>query len=123
ATRARFNPALQPVADEGLAFDEHLTVTRIVEGSPAAKAGLMIGDVLMSIGGRLAPSGPGAVEAFAGQVRALPAGGRPLPLAVERAGVARQLAVTPELVCDFDVTVFASDATNAFTHRPTTPAT
>jgi len=116
ANRESFNPALQPAADGDLAFDEHLMVTRIVEGSPAAKAGLMIGDVLMSVGGRLAPSGPGAVEAFAGLVRALPAGGRPVPLAVERAGVAQQLAVTPELVCDFDITVFASDEINAYTN-------
>jgi peptidase M48-like protein/PDZ domain-containing protein len=119
ANRESFNPALQPAADAGLAFDEHLKVTRIVEGSPAAKAGLRIGDVLMSVGGRLAPSGPGAVEAFAGLVRALPAGGRPVPLAVERAGVARQLAVTPELVCDFDIAVLASDQVNAFTNGRT----
>jgi membrane-associated protease RseP (regulator of RpoE activity) len=58
ANRESFNPALQPAADELLGFDEHLKVTRVVEGSPAAKAGLQIGDVLMSVGGRLAPSGP-----------------------------------------------------------------
>jgi beta-barrel assembly-enhancing protease len=119
ANRESFNPALEPAADEVLGFDEHLKVTRIVEGSPAAKAGLQIGDVLMSVGGHLAPSGPGAGEAFAGLVRALPAGGRPVPLAVERAGVAQQLSVTPEVVCDFDVTVMASDEVNAYTNGRT----
>ena len=119
ANRESFNPALEPAADELLGFDEHLKVTRIVEGSPAAKAGLQIGDVLMSLGGRLAPSGPGAGEAFAGLVRALPAGGRPVPLAVERAGVAQQLSVTPEVVCDFDITVMASDEVNAYTNGRT----
>jgi hypothetical protein len=119
ANRESFNAALQPAADELLGFDEHLKVTRVVEGSPAARAGLQIGDVLMSVGGRLAPSGPGAVESFAGLVRALPAGGGPVPLAVERAGVARQLSVTPELVCDFDVTVLASDEINAYTNGRT----
>lgn len=115
ANRDSFNPALQPAADELLGFDEHLKVTRIVEGSPAAKAGLQAGDVLMTVGGRLVPSGAGAAAAFAGLVRTLPAGGRPVPLAVQRAGVARQLAVTPELACDFDITVMASDEVNAYT--------
>jgi hypothetical protein len=119
SNRESFNPALQPAADQLLGFDEHLKVTRVVQGSPAAKAGLQIGDVLMSVGGRLAPSGPGAVEAFAGLVRALPVGGRPVAVAVERAGVTQQLAVTPELVCDFDVTVLASDEVNAYTNGRT----
>jgi hypothetical protein len=119
ANRESYNAALQPEPDEDLAFDEHLKVTRIVEGSPAAKAGLKIGDILTSLGGRLAPSGPGAVEAFAGLVRALPAGGRPVPLAVERDGAAQQLSVTPELVCDFDISVLASDEVNAFTNGRT----
>jgi len=119
ANRESFNPAIQPAADELLGFDEHLKVTRVVEGSPAAKAGLQIGDVLTALGGRAAPMGPGAVEAFAGLVRALPVGGRPVPLAVERAGVAQQLSVTPELICDFDVTVMASDEVNAYTNGRT----
>lgn len=80
---------------------------------------MQIGDVLMSVGGRLTPAGPGAGEAFAGLVRALPASGRPVPLAVERAGLAQQLSVTPEVVCDFDVTVMASDEINAYTNGRT----
>jgi hypothetical protein len=119
ANRESFNPAIQPAADELLGFDEHLKVTRVVEGSPAAKAGLQIGDVLTSLGGRAAPMGPGAGEAFAALVRALPVGGHPVALAVERAGVAQQLAVTPELICDFAVTVMASDEVNAYTNGRT----
>jgi hypothetical protein len=119
ANRESYNAALQPEPDEDLAFDEHLKVTRVVEGSPAAKAGLKIGDILTSLGGRVAPSGPGAVEAFAGLVRALPAGGHPVPVAVERDGAAQQLSVTPELICDFDITVLASDEVNAYTNGRT----
>jgi peptidase M48-like protein/PDZ domain-containing protein len=117
--RESFNRALQPAADKELGLDEHLKVTRIVAGSPAAKAGLEIGDVLMSLGGRLAPTGRGAVEAFADQVRALPAGGRPVPLEVERAGVTQKLSVTPELACDFAVTVMVGDQVNAYTNGRT----
>ncbi len=119
ANRESFNPALQPAAGELLGFDEHLKVTRVVEGSPAAKAGLQIGDVLTALQGKIVPSGPGAGEAFAGLLRAMPAAGRPVALAVERAGVAQQLAVTPELVCDFDVTVLESDEVNAYTNGRT----
>ena len=115
ANRESFNRALQPAADELLGFDEHLKVTRIVAGSPAAKAGLQAGDILMTLGGRMVPSGAGAAASFTGLVRTLPAGGRPVPLAVQRAGVAEQLAVTPELICDFDITVMESDEVNAFT--------
>jgi len=115
ANRESFNPALQPAADELLGFDEHLKVTRIVQGSPAAKAGLQTGDVLMTVGGRVVPSGAGASAYFAGLVRSMPAGGRPVPLAVKRAGVDQQLAVTPELACDFDITVSESAEANAFT--------
>jgi hypothetical protein len=116
ANRESFDPKLEPAADKGLGFDEHLKVIRVIEGSPAARAGLQIGDVLTSLGGRLAPSGPGAVEAFAGRLRALQSGGPPVALAVERAGVAQQLAVTPEVVCDFSITVMAGDDVNAYTN-------
>jgi len=116
ANRESFDPKLEPAADQRLGFDEHLKITRVVEGSPGARAGLQIGDVLTSLGGRLAPAGPGAVEAFTGQLRTLPSGGPPVALAVERAGVAQQLAVTPELVCDLGVTVMAGDDVNAYTN-------
>jgi len=117
--RESFNRALQPATDKELGLDDHLKVTRIVDGSPAAKAGLQIGDVLESIGGRLAPTGRGAVEAFADQVRALPAGDRPVPLEVERGGVTQTLTVTPELACDFGVTVMVGDQVNAYTNGRT----
>lgn len=119
ANRESFDPARQPAVDDLPAFGEHLQVTRVIEGSPAAKAGLQSGDVLMAIQGTMVPSGAGAGEAFAGLLRALPAAGRPLSLAVERAGVARQLSVTPEVVCDFDVTVMESDQIDAFTNGRT----
>src|SRR5438876_8701 len=52
ANRESFNAEQQPEPDDDVALDEHLKVTRIVEGSPAAKAGLQIGDVLTAVGGR-----------------------------------------------------------------------
>src|SRR5262249_31548763 len=117
--RESFNRALQPATDKELGLDDHLKVTRIVDGSPAAKAGLQIGDLLESICGPLAPTPGGAAGASAAQVRALPAGDRPVPLEVERGGVTQTLTVTPELACDFGVTVMVGDQVNAYTNGRT----
>ncbi len=64
-------------------------VGRVVEGGPAAAAGLRSGDVVTSVDGRPVSHWEDAERAIAGS------GGRPLRLTVKREGTEQTVAVTP----------------------------
>lgn len=84
-----FDPAL--AARFGLAADESgLVVTAVAPGSPAAHAGLWVGDLLRRFGTLDFPTLPGLAE----QESALRFG-EPVPLTVQRQGERLTLVVTP----------------------------
>jgi serine protease Do len=79
-------PAL--AARAGVAPGPAVLVTEVLPGSPAERAGLLIGDVLVAVDG-------GALEGSGGLLSALEAHGEgPLQLTLIRAGAGRDLAVT-----------------------------
>ncbi len=68
------------------------TVGRLVEGSPAATAGLRVGDVVLTVNGR-------PVRYWERVERAVAAsGGRPLVLTVRRAGAEQTMTVAPRQI-------------------------
>jgi regulator of sigma E protease len=69
----------------------NVLVSTVEAGSPAARAGLARGDLILSVDGQLA----GSFLSFAETVRT--SGGRPLELVVARAGRLEQIRVAPEL--------------------------
>jgi CubicO group peptidase (beta-lactamase class C family) len=65
-------------------------VEQVLPGSAAERDGLQVGDVLISVDGKPLSSNPMAV------LSEYLATGRPIPLAVERAGKAQEIIVTPK---------------------------
>jgi serine protease Do len=89
AVPAPLPPAI--AASFGIADGAGLMLTDIVDGSPADRAGLLPGDVLLALGGP--PAGAGLDAIARGLRRMRP--GSPLRLSLLRGGVAREVEVTP----------------------------
>lgn len=105
-TRAAKTAALQLDA-------ERPTVISVAEGGPAAKAGLLPGDVVIRVDGRMAPK-----KAWPSWLRhRLEAAdkARPVPIEVRRQGQTKMLAATPLLACNIPVELARDNDTNAYT--------
>jgi len=110
-TRGRIGVGIQNVSRDladslGLAKAEGAAVSNVEEGSPAAKAGLEVGDVILKIDGR-------AVEGSADLSRTIRAikPGNKVNLAVWRGGKPRDLTVTVAEFKDDEATKVASAKT------------
>jgi Zn-dependent protease with chaperone function len=111
-----FDPAANVDGFDVDDLGDRYEVTRIVGGSPAAQAGLQVGDILVSLAGQPVPQGPGTAEAALRLGRQVARDGQPLALTIERDGAQRPLSLTPVLACDIDLIVQRSWEINAYTN-------
>jgi len=107
--RADLHPERRDVAAEALNLDaERPTVVTVVAGGPAAKSGLLPGDVLVSIDGEQAPANRFA-EWIANRLQR--SGGSPLRVEFTRRGTPHVRSVQPIMGC----LLTANQGTNALT--------
>jgi hypothetical protein len=106
-----FDPAVNVDGFDADDLGDAHEVTRVVEGSPAARAGLRVGDILLSFGGQ-----PLAAAGLRPGRQAATRTGQPVAVAAERDGVQRTLTLTPVLACDIDLMVQRSWEINAYTN-------
>ena len=97
-----------------LGMNERLQVTGVLAGSGAAKAGLEIGDRLMSAGGKPLPTGANASTLAGGVFGPLVRSQSTLPFVVERDGKQKQLSVPVTRACGFGVELGNSDNINSY---------
>jgi hypothetical protein len=95
-------------------MDERLQVTNVLAGSGAAKAGLKVGDDLISAGGKPLPTGPHALSGAGAVFGPLVASQANIPLAIERGGSPRQITVPVTRACAFAVELGNADNVNAY---------
>lgn len=88
------------------------TVISVVDGSPAAEAGIVIGDEITSLDGELIPLTRTAGW-MAGWLNHH--GARPLQANVRRDGVDRTVTITPVMGCAIPIVYVTADDTNAHT--------
>lgn len=88
------------------------TVISVVEGSPAAAAGIVKGDEIIALNGELIPL-TGTANWMAGWLKHH--GPRPFEANVRRDGVDRTVTITPVMGCAIPITYITSDSTNAAT--------
>jgi PDZ domain len=83
--------------------DDRPKVLFVAPGSAAEKAGVRVGDVVGQVNGEPARPGLAGHEQLAAWAKKVAASAAVQTLEVQRAGVPVTVALTPELVCDFEV--------------------
>ncbi len=104
------------VARDVLKLDHALKVTLVTPGSPAAQAGLQLGDLLLSVNGQAALAGPGATEDFNQLISAAVQDGQAgsIRLEVSRNKHPTYIDIRPQPMCDYPIHVLMSNSINAF---------
>lgn len=92
---------------------ERPTVIGVVEGGPAAKAGLLVGDVVIRVDGRMAPkkAWPSWLSGYVKNVGST----RPMSIQVRRQGQTKMLHATPVFTCNIPVELEQENELNAYT--------
>lgn len=95
-------------------MDEHLQVTGVLAGSGAARAGLQVGDVLLSAGGKPLPVGKNALGEAGTIFAKIIATQASLPMSIERRRVERDIAIPVTRACAFAIELGNADNINAY---------
>ncbi|MDX1764210.1 MAG: M48 family metalloprotease [bacterium] len=92
---------------------EPLQVTHVIPGSPAGKAGIQKGDILVALNGEKMPVGKTAVKEAAELMDDQLKPGESVTLTVLRKERERDFALVPEEACNYPVFLNTSDQVNA----------
>lgn len=101
-------------AHEAFGMGERLQVTGILAGSGAAKAGLRVGDGLVSAAGKTLPTGPNALASAGAVFGPIIASKASLPLSIDRSGELRDVNVPVTRACAFAIELGNADSINAY---------
>jgi hypothetical protein len=112
--RYSFGSDYAEAAELAFGMDERLQVTNVLAGSGAAKAGLKAGDGLVAAGGKPLPTGPHALAGAGAVFGPLVSTQATIPLAIERGGSARQIAIPVTRACAFAVEMGNADNVNSY---------
>ena len=106
----------QMIARDVLQLDQALKVTMVTPDSPARRAGLQVGDLLLSVNGRATIAGQGAVKDYNQLIRTAMRKGSAshIRLQVSRGGQELSIEVRPQPMCNYTVHVLMNNAINAF---------
>ncbi|MEQ8369993.1 MAG: M48 family metallopeptidase [Alphaproteobacteria bacterium] len=116
-TRHAFEAPMRRAAETLFAADDRLRVWTVAAGSPAGRAGLLPGDVIMSVNDTEIPSGTAAISTFIGALDAYSSdtGDGPVSVVFDRADVGlRRAEMVPVTACAYPAELLVSDEINAF---------
>jgi hypothetical protein len=97
-----------------LRLDHGLQVVHVVEGGPAARQGLQVGDRVMTLNGAVPPEKGQITQRFAETLREQVKDGAPARFVIKRDGAEETVTVEPIQICDYPLNVIEDDAVNAF---------
>jgi hypothetical protein len=113
---AVFDDSLRPHAVAAFDVGEMLTISNVIAGSPADRAGLKVGERVTAADGVAIPPGKKAVETYAEAVDAAhKQWAVQLSLTVEGAGGRRDVVIPGAGGCLYPVAITSDDEVNAFT--------
>ena len=109
-----FGALYQNAARKLYGLDENLRIAHMLPGSPAAAAGLIAGDIVLSAGGLAIPRGEGARDRFYQILESYGRAGSPIEIKVSRDGQTLAFRVVPESQCDYPMILRSDDGVNAY---------
>ncbi|ADU62768.1 MULTISPECIES: M48 family metallopeptidase [Pseudodesulfovibrio] len=98
---------------EVLGVNEHVTVTRVYEATPAQAAGLRKGDRILMVNGVKIEPGKKCYDTFHERLDAALKHGRPVSFWIERDGAPRLVEAIPAQCCGYPVIMDDSEEINA----------
>jgi membrane-associated protease RseP (regulator of RpoE activity) len=117
---SQYSPELRPHAVARFGLDRDLPgLLAVPDGSPAARAGLRQGDLILRVGGETLARGPDRrAAAYEGletnlQTLDLALARGPVALVIRRDGAEREVSLSPQRACGYDVQLDPSDELNA----------
>jgi Zn-dependent protease with chaperone function len=94
--------------------DENLRVILVAENSPAAKAGLQVGDQIVSVDSISPPKDGQVAHTFSDALRKAMKDGAPVTVVYRRGTTDNTVTVTPTQICDYGLNLVEDDSLNAF---------
>jgi predicted Zn-dependent protease len=113
-TAVLYTGEMKKAAEESGVTDQFI-VDSVVQGSPADKAGIQVGDRIVRVGGAAPADLQLGTPGFDEMTKVFNEGtGKPLPIFVRRRGELLELTSTPVQACDYPVLVQNNSVLNAF---------
>lgn len=109
-----FSPAFKDAAKNKYILNEKFKVLNVTPNSPAEKATLKEGDVLVSFNNWLVPTGKDVEKQLNQKLADSSKNYLPVEMTVLRDGVEQKLSITPVKACDFSVKLAPDDVKNAY---------
>ncbi len=109
-----FHKDMRPAVKRLYGMDGHPGVLYISRNSPAEKAGIQIGDLILSVNGKPVTAGKSAVNDFDATFNKVSKRSDKVRIRVKRKGRKLTFVVQPERACDYGYGVVNHDMVNAF---------
>ncbi len=113
-SKQEFAPERREAAASVFNMDDRMRALLVIEGGPAAEAGLQVGDEIVSMNGAPPPVGQGAARELYGFQQEQTQVGAPVTLVIRRDGIEKTLVVNPVLICDYPLLLVENNSVNAF---------
>ncbi len=114
ANKHTFDTEFRDAAIETFEMEDALKVVQVLPDSPGEQAGVLDGDILVSLNGKPIPTGDGATKQFFRMMNEEMAVGAPMEISFKREGVEMVRDIVPVEVCGFLVVVVQRHDINAY---------
>ncbi len=113
-SRHEFKTEWHEVLQSSYQLSDLVQVAYVVPDSPAAVAGVRVGDIPVAMGGWSVPVGKESVAAFEKKQEELEKPGTPIELLLRRGEQDITIHVTPTPACDFELALARDESRNAY---------
>ncbi|MEE9287912.1 MAG: M48 family metallopeptidase, partial [Gammaproteobacteria bacterium] len=113
-SKQEFAPERQAAAASVFNMDDRMRALLVIEGGPAAQAGVQVGDEVVSMNGAPPPVGQDAARELYRFQQEQTQVGAPVTLVIRRDGIEKTLVVNPVLICDYPLLLVENNSVNAF---------